>query len=184
MKQCATPPRVRSRASGASAATKSACASRSCRNTGFAARGRELELRPERAPLRVARREIAEVVETAFADGDDLRVREQRARAPRSCERRSPRRGEGARRPSRTGRRGARPRARALARCPSRMRRSTIARRTPAAAARASTSARSRSKLSCVKFAPMSTRSSIGADCDDGRRGGQRGPVDYAARWL
>ncbi len=41
--------------------------------------GRELELRRERAPLRVARRVVAKEVEAAFADGDEGGIREQRA---------------------------------------------------------------------------------------------------------
>ncbi len=45
---------------------------------GLAARRGELELRTERAPLRVARRQVAKVVEPAFADGDDVRAAEQR----------------------------------------------------------------------------------------------------------
>ena len=40
---------------------------------------RDLQLAFEGLALRRARREVAEIVETALADGDDLRIREQRA---------------------------------------------------------------------------------------------------------
>jgi hypothetical protein len=44
----------------------------------FARRGRELELPRERAALQIARREITEIVEPAFAHGDDVWVARER----------------------------------------------------------------------------------------------------------
>ncbi len=46
---------------------------------GQLALGRELELCLESCPLRFARREIAEIVEAAFSDRDDLRLPQQGA---------------------------------------------------------------------------------------------------------
>ena len=42
----------------------------------------ELQLLAKRCQLRLARREIAEVIEPAFADGDDFRLPRQRRAVP------------------------------------------------------------------------------------------------------
>ncbi len=78
MKQCATPPRGNLRQPLDERRDEIGVRVALMQEHGLAAVDGELELRAERALLRVARRQVAKVVESAFADRDDVGAPQQR----------------------------------------------------------------------------------------------------------